>query len=62
MGSAGGQGTPHLEWLADIVREIAYEENLSFKMALIDSEIDKRCSAERFAGRRDQTMWRLGMR
>lgn len=42
VGSAGGAGgTPHLEWLADIVREIAYEENLSFKMALIDSEIDK---------------------
>ena len=42
VGSAGGAGgTPHLEWTADIVRDIAREEGLSFALAVIDSEIDK---------------------
>jgi hypothetical protein len=37
IGTSGGAGgEPHLAWQAEIVREIAREEKLSFKMALID--------------------------
>lgn len=42
MGSAGlAGGQPHLEFIRDIVLEIAEERNLSFKMALIHTELDK---------------------
>jgi len=42
VGSAGGSGAkPHLDWCADIVREIAKESKLSFKLALIEADIDK---------------------
>ena len=41
IGSAGGSGaTPHLEREVGIVREIAKEQNLSFKMAVISAEFD----------------------
>jgi len=41
IGSAGtAGGRPHLEWTAEIVREIAAEEGLRFTMALIDAEQD----------------------
>lgn len=36
--SGGAGGEPHLQMMADIVREIATEENLTFKLALIHSE------------------------
>ena len=40
VGSAGGAGgNPHLEWCRDIVEEIAKEEGLHFKLALIQAEI-----------------------
>ena len=40
VGSAGGAGgNPHLDWCRDIVEEIAREEGLHFKLALIQSEI-----------------------
>ncbi|MCO5966749.1 acyclic terpene utilization AtuA family protein, partial [Sinorhizobium meliloti] len=43
IGSAGGAGgTPHLDWTADIVREIAAEDALNLRLATIDSELDKR--------------------
>lgn len=42
VGTAGGSGArPHVEFVLDIVREIAKEKGLSFKMAIIQSEFDK---------------------
>jgi hypothetical protein len=42
VGSAGGSGAePHLKWCTEIILEIAKEEGLSFKMALIPSDISK---------------------
>ena len=42
IGTCGGAGgEPHLQECADIVREIAREHDLHFKMALIHSEQDK---------------------
>ncbi|MDO4727362.1 MAG: acyclic terpene utilization AtuA family protein [Porphyromonadaceae bacterium] len=42
VGTAGGSGArPHVEFVLDIVREIAAEKGLSFKMAVIQSEFDK---------------------
>lgn len=40
VGSSGGSGADsHLEWTVDIVREIARERGLDFKMAVISAEI-----------------------
>ena len=42
VGTAGGSGAkPHVEWCIKIIEEIAAEEQLSFKMAVIWSDIDK---------------------
>jgi hypothetical protein len=42
IGSAGGSGgNPHLDWNIDIVKEIAEEKGLNFKMAVIRAELDK---------------------
>ncbi len=42
VGTAGGSGArPHVEWCLEIIREIAAEERLNFKMAVIWSDIDK---------------------
>lgn len=42
IGTAGGcGGAPHLEWNVEIVREIAREKKLKFKMAVIHAEISK---------------------
>jgi len=42
VGSAGGSGAePHLQWTREIIREIAKDEGLSFKLALIHGEVDK---------------------
>lgn len=42
IGSAGTSGgNPHVAWTVDIVKEIANEDNLHFKMAVIQSEISK---------------------
>ena len=42
IGSTGTAGAdPHLLWGYDILKEIAEEENLKFKVALIHSEQDK---------------------
>lgn len=42
IGSAGGAGGhPHVEFVLDIVREIAKEKQLSFKLAVIESEFKK---------------------
>lgn len=42
VGTAGGSGArPHVEFVIDIVKEIAREKGLSFKLAVIQSEFDK---------------------
>lgn len=42
VGTAGGSGAKsHLDWCAQIVREIAKEGELSFKLALIEADIHK---------------------
>ncbi len=42
IGTAGGSGAePHLKWCEEIVREIAKEGNLKFKLALIHAEFTK---------------------
>ncbi|MCL2377045.1 MAG: DUF1446 domain-containing protein [Defluviitaleaceae bacterium] len=42
IGTAGGSGADdHLQWNVDIIKEIAAEKGLSFKMAEISAQIDK---------------------
>ena len=42
VGTAGhAGGHPHLEWTLDIVRDLANEYNWHFKLAAIDSEVEK---------------------
>ncbi len=42
IGTAGGSGgRPHVAFNLDIIKEIAKEKNLSFKIAVIQSEFDK---------------------
>lgn len=42
IGTAGGCGArPHVELTVDIIREIAREQHLHFKMAVIDAEFEK---------------------
>ncbi|MEW5423452.1 acyclic terpene utilization AtuA family protein [Amorphus sp. 3PC139-8] len=42
VGTAGGAGArPHLDWCVDIVREIAREDGLSGRLAVIASDIEK---------------------
>ena len=41
IGTAGGSGSKvHTDWLCDIIREIAKEKNLSFKMGIVYSDVD----------------------
>jgi hypothetical protein len=43
IGTAGGSGAaPHLEWCRQIVLEIAEEERLSFKLAVIPTDVPRR--------------------
>ena len=50
IGTAGGSGADsHLEWNVDIVREIAAEKGLSFKLAVISAQIDKEVIKTKFA-------------
>ena len=42
IGSAGGSGADaHLDWNVDIVQEIAREQGLTFKLGVINAQIDK---------------------
>ncbi|MTI96880.1 MAG: DUF1446 domain-containing protein [Firmicutes bacterium] len=42
IGSAGGAGAkPHLEWTEEIIKEIAAEQDLAFKLALIAADVDE---------------------
>ncbi|HEY8500750.1 MAG TPA: acyclic terpene utilization AtuA family protein [Clostridia bacterium] len=48
IGTAGGSGgEPHLQWTVDIIREIAFEEGLNFKIAAIHAEISKELVSDR---------------
>lgn len=50
VGTCGGAGgEPHLQACADIIREVAREHGLSFKMALIHAEQDKGFLLEQLA-------------
>ena len=47
IGTAGGSGAaPHVQWTADIIREIAREQNLHFTMGVIHADIDKSTVAQ----------------
>lgn len=49
IGSAGGSGAePHLRWNLEIIREISRQEGLSFRLAVIHGEVDKRVVREAF--------------
>ena len=42
IGTAGGAGSEaHVEWLVDIIKEIAAEQNLSFTMGTIYSDVSR---------------------
>ena len=42
IGSAGGSGgKPHLDWNREIIEEIAREQGLKFKLAVINAEVSK---------------------
>jgi hypothetical protein len=42
IGSAGGSGAkPHLDWTVNIIKEIAMENDLHFRMAVIAADFDK---------------------
>ncbi|MCL2233740.1 MAG: DUF1446 domain-containing protein [Treponema sp.] len=42
IGSAGGSGAkPHLDWNVEIIMEIAREQNLSFKLAVIPADVSR---------------------
>ncbi len=50
VGSCGGcGGTPHLQWMKEIVMEIAHEKGYKFKLATINAEIPKDCLLEKFS-------------
>ncbi|CAN5392939.1 acyclic terpene utilization AtuA family protein [soil metagenome] len=61
VGTCGGAGgEPHLQICADIVREIAREHGLHFKMALIHSEQDKAFLKERVRSGRSRPLGTAG--
>lgn len=47
IGTAGGAGArPHVEWCLDIVREIAREESLHFRLGVAWADVDKKLVLE----------------
>lgn len=53
VGTAGGAGAaPHLEWTVDIVRAIARQEGLSFRLAVVPADLDKDVLAQALAAGR----------
>lgn len=49
IGSAGGSGArPHINWCEEIIKEIAKEEKLNFKLGKIYSDIDKKTVISKF--------------
>jgi hypothetical protein len=50
IGTAGhAGGRPHLRWTTEIIREIALEQGWHFRLAAIDSELEKAALAAAFA-------------
>ena len=48
IGTAGGSGADsHLQWNVDIIKEIAKEQGLNFKIAIIHAQIDKEVVREK---------------
>jgi len=48
-GTAGGAGgRKHTDWLCDIIREVAAEQKLSFKMGIVYSDVSKEYVLEKF--------------
>src|ERR1700749_3923575 len=57
IGTSGGAGgAPHLDLVASMAREIAAEDGLHFKMALIQAEQDKASVKQRVAAGRVQPL------
>ena len=60
VGTCGGAGgAPHLELVAAMVRDIAAEEGLHFRMALIHAEQDKSLIKRRIAEGRSRPLGRM---
>ncbi len=50
IGTAGGSGAaPHVAWNLDIIEELAREENLSFRLGIIYSDVDKALVRDKMA-------------
>jgi len=50
IGTAGGSGgKPHLDWNKEIIEEIAKENNLNFKLAVINAQIPKETIKDKLA-------------
>ena len=48
VGTAGGAGgRPHVQWMREIVEELAAENGYSFRLAIINAEVDKDLLLER---------------
>ena len=61
VGTSGGAGgDPHLQWTREIVEEIAEENDLHFKMALIHSEQSKEYVAEKLEQGKVEPLWPVG--
>jgi hypothetical protein len=61
VGTSGGAGgDAHLQWTREIVEEIARENGLHFKMALIHSEQSKEYVAEKLAQGKVKPLWPMG--
>ncbi|PKB68804.1 MAG: hypothetical protein BZY81_00925 [SAR202 cluster bacterium Io17-Chloro-G4] len=61
VGTSGGAGgDAHLQWTREIVEEIARENNLHFKMALIHAEQSKEYVAKKLEDGRVEPIWPLG--
>jgi hypothetical protein len=60
IGTSGGAGGDvHLQWTREIVEEIAAENNLHFKLALIHSEQSKGYLAEKLSQGKIEPIWPL---
>ncbi|MGI6616315.1 MAG: acyclic terpene utilization AtuA family protein [Dethiobacteria bacterium] len=60
IGSAGGAGAkPHLAWCHKIIEEVAREEGLSFRLAVIPADIPKSFLLEEMAAGKVDTLGRI---
>ena len=61
VGTSGGSGgDPHLEWTREIVEEIARENDLHFKVALIHTELSKEYVAGKLEQGKVKPLWPMG--